>query len=175
MALEDWKSRLILAIASGTSDLTVDEARRDDRCAFGKWLRDDIGALERQSPRYPEAVEVHAQFHEEAAKVLALALERKQTEALALTEQGSPFSTAWARLATILIHWLGARWPADALSTSETALLLGVPVREVVRLIDLGELDGVRLPGRDHGLHVTTTSLDRYRRRLARERPGLTT
>lgn len=67
-----WKSRLLMAIEQGTSDISANDARRDDQCQFGKWLNETPGL--RKDPHYNKVHDLHKLFHQEAGKVLDLAL-----------------------------------------------------------------------------------------------------
>ena len=42
-----WKRRLADAIASGSSDATVEKLGKDDQCPFGKWLHEDYPVTQR--------------------------------------------------------------------------------------------------------------------------------
>lgn len=98
-----WKSHLAMAIGSGQSKFAVADAKKDDGCQFGKWLLGDP-ALKR-SPRFAEVRALHASFHQEAAKVLALALEGKKDEARAAMASGSGFETTSSSLTKLLLTW----------------------------------------------------------------------
>ncbi|MCP4698432.1 MAG: hypothetical protein GY862_16510 [Gammaproteobacteria bacterium] len=74
----EWKSRLRAVIKSGRSDLSVDDTRNSAICEFGKWLNSADG---RALPNHSELTELHEKFHEEAARVLELALDGKIREA----------------------------------------------------------------------------------------------
>jgi len=99
-----WKQELHDAIASQQSDFTVETLKRDDLCELGKWLR-------RLTPEDKQGVEIdlillaHAQFHEAAAEILALALEGKTTIALRLLEFNGTYGLTSARLTGALNEW----------------------------------------------------------------------
>lgn len=67
-----WKQRLI-AYLSGTSEeqLDPDTIRLDDRCALGKWIHGEGKPME-ALPGYAEVRELHANFHQNAARVVSL-------------------------------------------------------------------------------------------------------
>ena len=69
-----WIMRLKRAIDTGACDADPGTVRRDDQCAFGKWLHNDATPKQRKSPHYETAKDLHAHFHEAAAEVLKLAL-----------------------------------------------------------------------------------------------------
>ena len=102
-----WKGRLRAAIQSGTSDLTVMAVRADDQCTFGKWLH-KLNAEGRKSPSYSTCRELHAQFHKEAADVLALALAGKRQEAANAIGPSSVFSKTSANLTRAMVAWAEA-------------------------------------------------------------------
>ncbi len=103
----EWKSRLLVAIDTGTAEITVDVARADDRCAFGQWL---VGASPevRADPYYPEVKRLHAEFHRAAAEVLADALAGRRREAEAGLGIGSPFARISSQLVQRLVDWRAA-------------------------------------------------------------------
>lgn len=79
-----WKIRLREAIESGTSEYSPEIVAVDKVCEFGKWLY-SISTSERSNPYWPEVQQLHKQFHEEAGRILKLALNGNQDEALNLT------------------------------------------------------------------------------------------
>lgn len=101
-----WKTHLSVAIGSGESGFRVDEVARDDLCPFGRWLMGD--AAVREAPPYPEVLALHARFHQEAARVLALALGDRGEEAAAAMARGSPFEEASSALLAALVAWRAA-------------------------------------------------------------------
>lgn len=84
-----WKRRLDDAVATGKHDLQVADVRRDDNCAFGKFLySDDIDAETRQGKPYQVIRRLHAEFHETAANVLHLvALSRREEASQVMTDE----------------------------------------------------------------------------------------
>ncbi len=90
-----WKYLLKNAIQQGQSEHTVTDARNPHHCAFGQWLYSPAG---KTLPDYLEIVEMHKQFHEEAANVLELALRKQTNQALEGLKLGSPFNQASAKL-----------------------------------------------------------------------------
>ena len=69
-----WMMRLKRAIETRECDADPGTVRRDNQCAFGKWLYNDVTPIQRKSPHYEAAKELHAHFHQAAAEVLKLAL-----------------------------------------------------------------------------------------------------
>ena len=86
-----WKHLLKKVIESGQSEFTVAHVRDAHHCAFGKWLYSPDG---KSLPHYSKVVELHQRFHEEAAKVLELALQGQFYQASEQLKFGSSFSQA---------------------------------------------------------------------------------
>ena len=99
-----WKSHLGHVIDSGECDQTVDDFRADDRCEFGRWLREQP-ADEKTSEHFRTVSELHARFHGEAAHVLELALAKRADQATAAMAIGSPFASVSARLTSAMVAW----------------------------------------------------------------------
>lgn len=99
-----WKITLKDAIASGAS--TVDVARAGDchACAFGQWLA-SLPAGERSSVHAKEVAELHAQFHVEAARVLAMALKGKKADATAAMAVDAKYSVTSQNLTRAMMKW----------------------------------------------------------------------
>ncbi|MBK7906668.1 MAG: CZB domain-containing protein [Gemmatimonadetes bacterium] len=101
-----WKTRLKTAIGTGKIDVPVATIRADDQCEFGKWLAGSaIPAAVKGSPRYAEVRKLHAEFHQQAARVAALATEGKKAEAEQAVALTGPFSGASARLTAAMQGW----------------------------------------------------------------------
>lgn len=99
-----WKFRLREAIETGTSEWTVNEVQKDDRCDFGMWLQ-ALPADERKSEHWETVRQLHAQFHKEAAEVLRLALAGRRQEAEAAIAQGSQFAKTTTKLTITMTAW----------------------------------------------------------------------
>ena len=70
-AHSSWKARLRSAVATGKCDVTPADIKVDNRCEFGKWLYGpDFSAAEKQTKNCRAAIDLHAKFHQEAAKVV---------------------------------------------------------------------------------------------------------
>ncbi len=101
-----WKERLVGAIESGTSDFDPDVVKQPDKCEFGKWLYgDDISADAKSSDFYQKSVDLHAQFHVEAGRVLSLALQGNKDEAEKLIGPDSAFTEISSTLTDLLNEW----------------------------------------------------------------------
>ncbi|GBD23938.1 hypothetical protein HRbin29_01611 [bacterium HR29] len=97
-----WKIRLRQAIETGKSEWTVDQVKVDDQCVLGKWIYGDAVVRFPGDSLVREIRELHREFHQEAAKVLSLALMGRKAEAERLMEQGS----AYARISGSLVRAL---------------------------------------------------------------------
>ncbi|MGP0047572.1 MAG: CZB domain-containing protein [Solirubrobacteraceae bacterium] len=93
------------AIASGKSEFDVATVRQDDKCDFGQWLNHSSAAQDRTSAHYKAAKQLHADFHTEAARVLALAVGGKKAEAEQGMALGSTFATTSGKLTHELMAW----------------------------------------------------------------------
>jgi hypothetical protein len=100
-----WKERLQAAIASGTADVTPDQVRVDDACAFGKWLHGPEAEKYRHTAAFRRVHDLHEQFHVAAAAVLERALAGDAAAATALMRVGSEFQRLSARLSQALLDW----------------------------------------------------------------------
>ncbi|VAW72815.1 hypothetical protein MNBD_GAMMA10-1621 [hydrothermal vent metagenome] len=95
-----WKQKLRNAIDTGECESTPDKVKKDNNCAFGKWLHERIEPPEKSSPYYAEVVDLHAKFHQEAGGILKLALDGevdKANECMGLTKDFAKYSGALTR------------------------------------------------------------------------------
>jgi hypothetical protein len=100
-----WKVRLHEAITSGKSDFKPATVASDTACEFGKWFY-AIPTADRPAEFWPKIQPLHARFHEEAGRILHLALEGKQDDALTLmTDLHGIFVSTSIALTTILAEW----------------------------------------------------------------------
>lgn len=100
-----WKHRLQAAIETGKTEHSVGTVKVDNACAFGKWLY-SLPASEQGSETWKTVQKLHASFHEEAGRILDLALTNRKTEAVtALTDNTGRFATSSEELTTILLKW----------------------------------------------------------------------
>jgi hypothetical protein len=96
-----WKTRLNNAIVSGKCDVDPQEARRDDSCAFGKWLK----SFASTSVHRTRVAGLHTRFHATAAGVLDLALAGKKREAIASLGADSDYAKISAQLVGEMTEW----------------------------------------------------------------------
>ncbi len=101
-----WKNKLRTIAETGQSEVTVEHVRADNNCAFGKWLHTRIEPGYKQSPHYQNALKLHAEFHVEAAKVLAHGIKGEKEQAFELMSLSSDFTQISAKLTKELSTWL---------------------------------------------------------------------
>jgi hypothetical protein len=101
---DEWKARLLAAIESGSSQLRPETVRADQLCEFGTWFH-SLGPEFRGSLHYERVGALHAQFHEAAARVLALALAGRGVQALTSLEFGSEYIRASVLLVDEMQLW----------------------------------------------------------------------
>ena len=80
-AHDTWKARLQTAIETGESSISVEQASRDDQCAFGKWLHAPGQFRDEYPDDWQSLHDFHEQFHRQAATILKLAVTHQQTQA----------------------------------------------------------------------------------------------
>jgi uncharacterized protein YukE len=108
-AHSDWKARLVRAIETSSTELSVATVRASDKCVFGQWLHHTIDPADRASSHYGEVVELHARFHEHAADVLDLAQRAQVDAAKHAIAPGSAYAGVSAALAGQIITWRSER------------------------------------------------------------------
>jgi hypothetical protein len=92
-----WKARLRQAIETGKSEWKADSVRSDSLCDFGKWLH-TCSSAEKATERWTKIRDLHSEFHKEAARILALAVAGRKSDAEGAIALGSHFSTTSADL-----------------------------------------------------------------------------
>ncbi len=103
-----WKQKLRFAIDTGASEAQPAKVKKDNNCAFGKWLHEHIAPEEKKSPYYTQVVDLHARFHSEAGIILGLAVIGKKDAANERMKMGSDFSKLSSELTKILQDWRAA-------------------------------------------------------------------
>jgi methyl-accepting chemotaxis protein len=102
-----WKRKLKKAITTGKIDVDIATIKADKQCDFGKWLYGPaITKRQKNSEHYREVQELHAVFHETAAKVAQLAISGEKAHAMKMLEANGEFTVASAELTTSMIAWL---------------------------------------------------------------------
>ena len=99
-----WRGRLKKAIDSGKSDVSVDKAKVDNACPFGQWFY-SLPQEQRSSATLKRIQSLHAEFHQEAGVILALALQGRQNEAHKALGPGSKFDKTCFSLLGLLADW----------------------------------------------------------------------
>lgn len=100
---------LAIAIAVGTSDFDPEVIKLPDRCEFGKWLYgSSISPDVRASDYYKRVLELHAEFHAEAAAILSLALQGDKALAETRMAPGGKFDSLSTTLTELLEEWNAA-------------------------------------------------------------------
>jgi methyl-accepting chemotaxis protein len=104
-----WKSRLRSAIVNRKLDVPVATIKADNQCEFGKWLHGQgVPAAEKQTERYRSVKQLHAQFHEEAAKVAQFAIAGQKDAAESALGISGEFGRVSAALVSALSDWKAA-------------------------------------------------------------------
>ncbi|MDM8565686.1 CZB domain-containing protein [Candidatus Halobeggiatoa sp. HSG11] len=96
-----WKIHLKQAIETGKSDFSVENTSNPHVCVFGQWLDSKEG---KNLPEYDTIVDLHNNFHIEAANILDLALKGNASEANSKMQMGSKFNQLTARLVNKLAN-----------------------------------------------------------------------
>ncbi len=102
---EMWKGKLKQAIETGKCDCTPDSIKVDNGCSFGKWLYERVDPVDKDSVKYKLMLDIHAQFHQQAGKILALALDSKSEEAEKLMQLDGQFYSLSKQLIEHLHIW----------------------------------------------------------------------
>ena len=101
-----WKSRLQLAIATGETDTPVETMQQDNQCAFGKWLYSPaLASIDKASIHYEAVKVLHAEFHQMAARVAALALNGNKGEAEQMLRNYGEFAVVSTKLTRAMVEW----------------------------------------------------------------------
>jgi chemoreceptor zinc-binding protein len=102
-----WKWRLKVAIDVGDIDVQISTILADNECSLGKWLYGPtIPEKEKKSSHYQKVREAHAVFHEQAARVVELAMSDNKAGAMKMLEVNGAFTMASAAFTTAMIAWL---------------------------------------------------------------------
>ncbi len=99
-----WKMRLRNAIKTHTSEFDVAFVKSPHNCEFGKWLDKDKFFLSSHQ-EYSIIFDLHKKLHFETARIMDLALSRKDKEASAAIAIGSDFATLSSKLTITMMNW----------------------------------------------------------------------
>lgn len=105
IAHSEWKVRLRQAIETGESEHSPLDVSADNKCAFGKWLHDELDSSGRTSSHYRDVVQLHADFHKEAGSILKQALQGESEQAQERLGLMSEFSSISSKLISSLKNW----------------------------------------------------------------------
>lgn len=99
--------RLRNAMATRAFDQPVDTVRLDDHCALGKWLYGStLTPSDKATDHYRKVIDLHAAFHDCAARVLDFALAGKNAEAEEMMAfGGGEYPLASSKLVMALSDW----------------------------------------------------------------------
>ena len=101
-----WKTRLRTAASSGKFDGTADNVKVDDECEFGKWLYgSELSTAEKQTEHYRTVKQLHAKFHQDAAKVVDLAISGHKDEAEKALGIGGSHTKSSTALTQAMVKW----------------------------------------------------------------------
>lgn len=104
-----WKGRLTSAIETGSSEFTPDRIRHDNECDFGRWLYGaTIPPATKHTPEYESCRRLHAEFHQEAANVLKLAVTGHKDKAREAMSPRSKFAEVSSHLTSEMMKWIKA-------------------------------------------------------------------
>lgn len=99
-----WKNRLVQAIHTGKTDLTLESTRSDLECDFGRWLH-QLPPAAFEQPELQRVRELHWVFHQQAARTLELAMAGRKPEALQCLEPDGAYTKASRELMRQLVHY----------------------------------------------------------------------
>jgi hypothetical protein len=101
-----WKARLRTAVSTGKFEIATDTVKADNQCEFGKWLYgSELSSAEKQSEHYRTVKQLHAQFHQEAAKVVELATSGQKETAEKAIALGGSYGKASQALTEAMVKW----------------------------------------------------------------------
>jgi hypothetical protein len=101
-----WKTYLRNAIITGKIDTPVETIQSDKQCVFGKWLDASmLTSTEKESYHYIRVKELHAEFHETAARVAELVLAGKKSDAERMMAPGGEYAKISAELTLAMMEW----------------------------------------------------------------------
>jgi len=102
-----WKVRLKEAIDNQASEFQVEHVRSTHHCDFGKWLDAEKPKLVDYT-HYPKVCQLHAQVHEETARIMTLALSGQKEAANEALAFGGEFANKSAHLTQAMMAWRDA-------------------------------------------------------------------
>ena len=104
VAHDAWNRRLTTAINLGNCETAPSDIAVDDKCAFGKWLYGpELDEETKAGKPYQVIRRLHAEFHDVAARVAALAEAGRKGDAYALLD--GEYSQRSSKLMRALTKW----------------------------------------------------------------------
>lgn len=101
-----WKARLRSAIGTGKFDVAVGTVKLDNQCEFGKWLYgQELSHSEKETEQYHTVRHLHAQFHQEAARVVELATTGQKDAAEKAMAMDSSYAKTSTALTQAMTNW----------------------------------------------------------------------
>ncbi len=101
-----WKGRLQGIVNTGKIDMSINTIRSDRECQFGRWLHGGtIDSDAAKSPHCQSAKHLHAQFHEEAARIAQMATSGQRDAALKALAASGEFARVSGELKSTLRKW----------------------------------------------------------------------
>jgi uncharacterized protein YoxC len=99
-----WKGRLIRGLATRKLEMPASTIRKDDQCAFGKWLHGDSQSGQGSS-HYPTVKKLHADFHQTAGRIAELVEAGRKGEAEKLMGIDGDYAAVSGKLTAALLDW----------------------------------------------------------------------
>jgi hypothetical protein len=109
-----WRTTFSEAIRNGGEGLEVEVIRLDNLCPLGRWLNGDGERAVGNVVGHRMLANVHAEFHTEAARVLALAQRGRVHEAQRAMDADQPYGTWSTTLVAALSQYASALGDAVA-------------------------------------------------------------
>ena len=97
-----WFDRLKSAITDGKSEFKPETVRVDNNCEFGKWVYSDLRKICPDEKTFTELKDIHAEFHQKAGEILAMALRGEKDAAAKEIIAGSRLYALSGKLVLIL-------------------------------------------------------------------------
>lgn len=101
-----WKQRLYNLINAGKSDVSPPAFQSDQVCAFGRWLQGpSLDPNQKETEHYRRVVALHAQFHQEAGRIVELIQAGRKSDAAKALELGGTYHSASSALTMAMMQW----------------------------------------------------------------------
>jgi purine-binding chemotaxis protein CheW len=130
-----WRKRLEQAIEIGSSEFKPSIVRLDNQCEFGKWLHSEVSAELAQTAEFQQIKQLHGAFHQEAGRILEIALQGQKTEAQRLLSSQGNFAKISEGLVAKLTGWHFGNQNQETLTRSNGQDQLGTILEERARAL----------------------------------------